>query len=740
VRYQISVIIPVYNVEQYITECLDSIVNQTLGIEHIEVIIVNDCTPDNSMHIAKKYSEQYPSIKIIEREKNGGAGEARNTGLEYVTSQIVTFVDPDDFISINTFEHVLSIFSKHQCDLVIYEYDYFSKSGRAYPRNPSARLFANDQLITDLTKYPEIIFSTSVCNKVFSKKLIQHLHFQNMRFEDVLPSILTLFHANAVYVTNQCKYYYRKRENESIASTMDNYLEKKESYYDHLHVNLALNRLISEFPQYKVLIDWFNARTYATFLYNMINKSFFSISEKREIFNKAKFFLVNISNEAVERLESTFHKVIIRKAQEKSFIHFVCYMTCLGLSNKIQKIPQKMNIFIKILFNNAKKLLEFVLALFLSLFFRGHKKYSNIWLICDRGYDAQDNGYRFFEYLRNTHPEINAYYLVDKRSLIDFEKVRKLGHTVQFKSMKHKVLFILAKYLISAHKGTIEPWNYHIYKKLFSRISNKRYIFLQHGITKDNVSAILGKKNTSFDLFITGARPEYEYILKEFGYNKDEVAYTGFSRFDWLHDFSLKNQILLMPTWRNRVVQKSHVSEKNVLDQQFKSSDYYRKYQSLINNNELIQLLNEYDFRLIFYPHYEVQPYLKYFYTRTDRIILASKDEYDVQQLLKESQLLITDFSSVFFDFAYMEKPLIYYQFDKYKFFYEHYKKGYFDYEKHGFGPVCMKEEELIETITHYFKNGFKLEDKYLERINQFFELRDKNNCERIYKAIINLK
>ena len=114
--YKISVVIPVYNVERYIGDCLDSLVHQTLGIENIQVIVVNDCTPDGSMAIVEEYSRKYPSIQVVEHEYNQGQGAARNTGLQYVKGEYITFVDSDDFISHNTYEICLEKFEKYDCD------------------------------------------------------------------------------------------------------------------------------------------------------------------------------------------------------------------------------------------------------------------------------------------------------------------------------------------------------------------------------------------------------------------------------------------------------------------------------------------------------------------------------------------------------------------------------------------------------------------------------------------------
>lgn len=396
---------------------------------------------------------------------------------------------------------------------------------------------------------------------------------------------------------------------------------------------------------------------------------------------------------------------------------------------------------------NIRKYLDMVVSIFdipipaiAYLISKNKNEYKNIWLICERGNDAKDNGYNFFKYIRENHPDINAYYLINKSNMNDFKIVEPLGNIIEYGSFKHKVMFLHASKLITAYRGSISPWNFKMFRKFFERFFiPKKYIFLQHGITKDDMTDILGKQAAWFDLFITGGKPEYEYILNNFGYNECEVVYTGFSRFDNLHEFDTKKQILIMPTWRNGIIQPTWIKGNVVSDEIFINSKYYKTYQSLLNNDKLIDILEKNNFNLIFYPHYEIQPYLKYFSSKSKKVILASKEKYDVQKLLKDSKLLITDFSSVYFDFAYMKKPLAYYQFDKEDFFKVHYKKGYFSYEEDGFGSVLEHEDEVIEFILNSFDNKFYLEKKYEERVDRFFELRDKENSSRIFNEILKL-
>lgn len=727
-----SVIIPVYNVEKYIRECLDSIVNQTIGIKNIEVIVVNDCTPDKSMEIVNDYAEKYASIKIIEHEVNQGQGPARNTGLKHSTADYVTFIDSDDFISENTYEICLKEFERHQCDLVIYEYDYYSASGKEYPKNPSEKLFGKNRLIEDITRTPEIIFSTSTCNKIYSKKFLPLLNFKNTIFEDILVSLNTIFCAKKISVTNECKYYYRKRETD-YKSTMDDYLGKKKGYFDHISIDLELYLLLEKYPEYKPLIDWFNARSSVPFLYEMIKRDDFSHKERKWLFKTAKFYFADISEDTLNKI-SPSAKELVNDVKSKSYWKFF-------IKYKVH-YPRIKNI-VSVLFKRTFKFLEIAFLVFISYLYSLNPKNREIWLFCERPTEAKDSIYRFFQYVREKYPEINAYYLIDKNCKDDYNRVKELGNVIQYGSWRHKIYFIQAEKLISGYKNFIEPWNYRNFKKYFQRfIPSKQYIFLPHGITKEDVSDILGKRDHAihFDLFLCAVKPEYEYVKKNFGYLPFEVVYTGFARFDHLHNVKTKNQIVLMPTWRNGIIQPSWIKDKLVADEDFLDSQYYKTYQSLINNKKLIELLEQNDFNLVFYPHFEVQQYLKYFNSPSNRILIADSGSYDIQTLLIESKLLITDYSSVYFDFAYMDKPLVYYQFDKDYFFANHYKKGYFSYEDHGFGPVLENEEDIVTFVEESFENNFIVDNKYKKRVDEFFVLRDAKNCERIYNEIVNLE
>lgn len=379
------------------------------------------------------------------------------------------------------------------------------------------------------------------------------------------------------------------------------------------------------------------------------------------------------------------------------------------------------------------KILNFLKGLLLILFvfiifpfcrlFLSHKK---IWLVSENELEGRDNGYVFFKYIRENHKTINCYYPINFKSK-DYAKISKLGNVIKFGSFKHYIYFCAAKYNISSKsEGFFPSYFLQLLKRKLGLFGT--YIFLQHGITKDD-QVHFYKKKAKFDLFICGAKPEYADIHDKYGYQDNEVAYTGLARFDAYHDLKSKNQILIMPTWRRGI------NKDNILE-----SDYFQTWNKVINSQQINELLIKYGIYAFFYIHPQFQKYSEYFKTHCSNIVVASFNNYDVQVLIRESKMLITDFSSVFFDFGYMKRPVIYFQYDEDTFFGAHYIKGYFDYRRDGFGPVCNTFDDFVNKLQLYIKNDCKMDDDGLKNHEIFFPLYDNKNCQRIYDAIIKIK
>lgn len=341
---------------------------------------------------------------------------------------------------------------------------------------------------------------------------------------------------------------------------------------------------------------------------------------------------------------------------------------------------------------------------------------DDVWLISERGHEARDNAYVFYSYIKKNHPEVNVKYIIDKFNN-DYKKIHE-NDIVIFNSKEHWSLFLTSGVLISTHDMGFSP-----YSTLFNNIHVKirgKIINIRHGVDKDKA-----KFNFKYDsLTIASTINEFNFIKSN--YKVDNYQLIGMPRYDNLVSND-KNFILLMPTFR----------KKNNYIKNFTETEYFEVYNNFINSPELDNLLNVYNKKLLFYPHYEVQKYLQLFNSASKNVEICSINEFDIQKLLIEASVLITDYSSVFFDFAYMKKPLIYYQFDYDEYRKSHYKEGFFNYENDGFGCVVKKQSSLLVELENILKYG--IDKKYVDKVNSTFKYVDHNNCKRLYDKIMEL-
>ena len=383
--------------------------------------------------------------------------------------------------------------------------------------------------------------------------------------------------------------------------------------------------------------------------------------------------------------------------------------------DKIKKIRRMIGYF--------AELIKYILLYPVAMLIYGKRR---IYIFAERGVDARDNGYHLYRYFKKEHPELEAYYVISKDSA-DKGRIEELGGMVRYRSLKHYLVFIAAEYKISTHIMGYSP-SVDFYIRLADKLRLRGHrIFLQHGIISNDHPALYSDR-THLSLFICGAKPEYDYINERFGYKNGEVQYTGLARYDGLYGIIPKKRVLCMPTWRKYL----KYGKEGITEQ----SEYVKKWNALINHPQLLSALEKNGMELVFYPHHELQEHISLFHSECERVIIADEKHYGVQELLKESMILVTDFSSVFYDFAYMRKPVVYYQFDKEKYYSEHYARGYFSYEEMGFGKVTENEDEAAREILGYIENGAVSEWEYASRVDEFFPIRNRENCRRIFEEI----
>ena len=367
--------------------------------------------------------------------------------------------------------------------------------------------------------------------------------------------------------------------------------------------------------------------------------------------------------------------------------------------------------------------------LFVALVFKPFvkKRYQHCWVVCETANEARDNGYHFFKHVRECHKDIMCFYAIDKKSP-DIKKVKKLGNIVQYGSIKHWVLYLCADYNISSQKGGKPNTAVCAFLELLNLIDSK-LVFLQHGVIINDV-AWAHANTTQLKYFITSTLPETQYIKKTFGFEENKIILTGMPRFDNLHNNKVDpHYILIMPTWRSRF---SLVSERQDVDNDFVSSVYKKSWEGLLNSTELANLIEKNNLKVVFFPHRHMQQFLGQFEVNNDSITIADWRYYDIQDEMKKAALMITDYSSVFFYFVYMKKPVIFYQFDYDEFRKYDYKEGYFDYKNTQFGKWCDTSEKVIDELLRIIASNMKVSDDYLEEHSRIFPYWDNKNSERL--------
>ena len=364
-----------------------------------------------------------------------------------------------------------------------------------------------------------------------------------------------------------------------------------------------------------------------------------------------------------------------------------------------------------------------------------------IWIFRDRAEKAGDNAEAMFRFVQGL-PDHSAQCVFSlNRSSLDYAKLKKCGTVIEPLSWKEKFMFLRADFIISSHFDypIIRPFQQ--FSEPYRDISQEqKFVFLQHGVTKDDLSKWLNRYERNVAIFVTAANPEYRSILNgNYGYTDRQVKLTGFPRFDLLENHT-KKFITIMPTWRAYLVggMDPHTGKRQEKPN-FKNSLYYSMYCKLLSAPKLFDAAEKLGYTIRFLNHPNMTETSAFKGSDLRLQYLDANSSY--QSIFSESAMIITDYSSVAFDFAYLRKPVMYFQLDNQEFFSgaHTYEKGYFDYERDGFGEVEYDLDTTVNRLIEYMQNGCRLKDEYRARIDKFFAFNDKNNCQRVYDKIIEL-
>lgn len=291
---KVSVIVPVYNVEKYIKKCLNSLVNQTL--DEVEIVVVNDGSPDNSQKIIDEYTEKYKNVKSYVK-KNGGLSDARNYGIKKATGKYISFVDSDDYIRKDMLEKMYNYAIQKNFDVVVCD------SINVYGDGTEILIKSNNNYSdNDVKNY--IISPPMACTRLFKKSIFDKIEFKkNIYYEDLemTPKVVNL--TKRMGFVSEGLYYYVQRDGSIMKQNVFN--DKLLNIFDVLKSNKDL--LEKEFPQeieYMYIthllrtaslrfLDYDNGKEYVYKIHNIM-KEYFPKWKNNEYYKKSSFKLRTI--------------------------------------------------------------------------------------------------------------------------------------------------------------------------------------------------------------------------------------------------------------------------------------------------------------------------------------------------------------------------------------------------------------------------------------------------------------
>lgn len=251
---KISIIVPVYNTANYLEECLDSLINQSL--EEIEIICIDDKSEDDSPKILEKYASSDKRIKLLYNKENTGQALARNIALKSVKGEYVSFMDSDDKIDLNAYEKVLNFSEENNLDMVLFNVVRFDRKGIIGGSELHEKSIQKLNSNTNILENNEFVYDTSPCNKLIKTSLIEenNIEFVDRLYEDLLFSMELFTSTDSVGVLPDVKYYWRRRRDKSNKSTTQNRTNKK-NIADRIFIINQIEELFKSNEKYNYLLD-----------------------------------------------------------------------------------------------------------------------------------------------------------------------------------------------------------------------------------------------------------------------------------------------------------------------------------------------------------------------------------------------------------------------------------------------------------------------------------------------------
>ena len=861
-KFKISVVIPVYNCEKFLENCLESLHAQTMSSDEYQIIFVNDGSTDSSGEICESFTRE-KNVVYFEKE-NGGVSSARNKGIELAQGKYILFLDSDDTLSPNTFESVYNFFEEHysETDIVTYtinylsekgvltthrRYDYLTQDG-IYDMEPRTLQTTMNICVKNLPGDEMILFDESL-SLGEDQFFIFSWMMKKQKFGFVKDAEYTYYrHSNSASSTMNNPYYCFEqytsfleklldftydgdRINHPVAQALVIYnlswritsdtlvchidsetesrqLEKLREILNRVNNNIICNSIYIDPFHVEYLMRLkgekgncvFNSNSFSaygddslwlsqnyTVVFNTlkvhdnkfciagyIKNSFFS-------FKDIDFYYTDIHNEKhIIQLRETVLSYYKSRTKTNSFGGFdfeieledqnafmfgmeingfiitpriiFGYLCCVNGSkyktacNDYSVEYKAKSDYFRIEKDNPAAIAEYTAfadnvvkaenkrALAYRKIARKYKREKEIWIYCDRE-NIFDNAYYQFLHDFSIDDGVERYYIID--GLKDRSKYfnsKQRANLVEFKSIKHKLLFLNCNKILTSFNSVsiISPFG-DMPLKWYSDITDYEVIYLQHGILHANLPLLYSKERANVNKIVVSSEFEIKNFKEIYNFKEKDLIPTGMPRFDSI-DMSKKheNRILFSPSWRKNLIGDYVNNTRDLFEDKFLASPFFNRINEFLNSEKLAELLEKYDLTLDFKNHPIFSPYDHCFTINNPRVNIMNETVE-----MQKYALMITDYSSIVFDFVYLHRPIVYFVPD-----YELFKAGvthtYYKLDlplEDGFGEVTQTADELLKALEDIFGNDFKSKPIYDERMSRFF-ISKSEHCKGLYDAL----
>lgn len=359
--------------------------------------------------------------------------------------------------------------------------------------------------------------------------------------------------------------------------------------------------------------------------------------------------------------------------------------------------------------------------------YKPNQKNGNILMFEKEGQMAQDNAFALFKYLQTTDIKDKVFYVInehsDQKSLLDPWKDQVL---LQYSEEYYKHVIEDEMIVTSESLPHIYQFNM-VYGNIIDIIRGKRNYFLQHGVIGiRKLGDVFSYKKSGFDYFNASTKHEKEVVTELLGYPQERINVLGLPRWDALEIDSKEasKTVVYFPTWREYLAY--------LTDDEFVESEYFQQIKNVIESEYLQAKLAESGYHIKVFLHPKMRKFTGHFNAQGN-IEVVDSSQVALNALIKECDAVISDYSSMVWDFAYQRKPVVLFQFDQES--YEERWGGFFDKSIWDFGPIVKTVDELNGVMDKLIQRDMKIEDKYRQNIDGYLGDLD-NISEKHYDLI----